>query len=141
MTRSSAEGTFREICTVAQIPSWSPSPEMRGGHVIRQSPPGSVVIPEHDEAPAIQRCVDALFTGCRQGELDVVVVCNGCSDATAALARSSGHPVRVIELGKASKPAALRTGDAAVSAFPRLYLDADVSLPGSAARLGLERLG
>lgn len=109
--------------------------------MIRQSPLGSVVIPAHDEAPAIQRCLDALFTGFRQGELDVVVVCNGCSDATAALARSSGHPVRVIELGKASKPAALRTGDAAVSAFPRLYLDADVSLPGSAARLVLERLG
>ena len=96
-----------------------------------QSPLGSVVIPAHDEAAAIRRCLDGLFAGFQPGELDVVVVCNGCSDETAALARSSGHPVRVIELSAASKPAALRTGDLAVSAFPRLYLDADVLLPGS----------
>ena len=84
----------------------------------------------------IGRCLDALFAGFGPGELDVVVVCNGCSDETAELVRSSGHPVRVVELGAASKPAALRVGDAAASAFPRLYLDADVVLPGSAARRG-----
>jgi glycosyltransferase involved in cell wall biosynthesis len=105
-----------------------------------RSPLGSVVIPAHDEAAVIRRCLDTLFAGFQEGELDVVVICNGCSDATAALARSSGHPVRVIELSRASKPAALRVGDVAVSALPRLYLDADVLLPGSAARLVLERL-
>ena len=103
-------------------------------------PLGSVVIPAHDEATVIGRCLGALFTGFQPGELDVVVVCNGCSDETAALARSSRQPIRVVELGAASKPAALRVGDAAASAFPRLYLDADVVLPGSAARLVLERL-
>jgi hypothetical protein len=71
----------------------------------------------------------------------VVVVCNGCADDTAALARSSGHPVRVIELETASKPAALRVGDEVAHALPRIYLDADVVLHGSAARLVLERLG
>lgn len=105
-----------------------------------QAPLGSVVIPAHDEAAVIGRCLDALFTGFLQEELDVVIVCNGCADETAALARSSGHSVRVVELSTASKPAALRVGDAAASAFPRLYLDADVILPGSAARLVLERL-
>jgi glycosyltransferase involved in cell wall biosynthesis len=99
-----------------------------------------VVIPAHDEAAVIGRCLDALFTGFLEGELDVVVVCNGCADQTAAVARSSGHPVRVLELESASKPAALRVGDAAASAFPRLYLDADVILPGSAARRVLHRL-
>ena len=44
------------------------------------------------------------------------------------------------ELQRASKPAALRCGDAAAREFPRLYLDADVVLPGSAARVVLERL-
>ena len=88
----------------------------------------------------IGRCLDALFAGFGQGELDVVVVCNGCSDETADLVRSSSHPVRVVELGAASKPAALRVGDVASSAFPRLYLDADVVLPGPAARRVLERL-
>ena len=101
---------------------------------------GSVVIPAHNEAAAIRRCLDALFSGLEPDELDVVVVCNGCSDDTAALAKLSGRRVRVIELPSPSKPAALRAGDAAVRAFPRLYLDADVVLPGSAARKVLDRL-
>lgn len=106
----------------------------------RQSPLGSVVIPAHNESAVIGRCLDALLTGFEPGELEVVVVCNGCSDKTAAVARSTRHPVRVAELAEASKPAALRVGDGAVSEFPRLYLDADVVLHGSAARLVLKRL-
>lgn len=101
---------------------------------------GSVVIPAHNEAAVIRRCLDALFSGIEAHTLDVVVVCNGCHDETAALARLSGHPLRVIELGTASKAAALREGDAAALAFPRLYLDADVVLPGPSARRVLERL-
>jgi hypothetical protein len=110
------------------------------GRQVRTTPLGSVVVPACDEARVIQRTLDALFAGIEPGELDVVVVCNGCGDDTARLVRASGHPVRVVELQSASKPAALRWGDAAARAFPRLYLDADVVLPGSAARVVLERL-
>lgn len=108
--------------------------------MIEREPLGSVVIPAHDEANVIRRSLDTLFTGIDPGEIDVVVVCNGCADDTANVARESGHPLRVVELKRASKPAALRVADAAVSAFPRLYLDADVMLSGSAARLVLQRL-
>jgi glycosyltransferase involved in cell wall biosynthesis len=101
---------------------------------------GSVIVPAHDESARIRRCLDALFAGIAPGELDVIVVCNGCRDDTAQLARVSGHPIRVIELDTASKPAALRAGDAAALALPRIYLDADVVLQGSAARTVLERL-
>lgn len=101
---------------------------------------GSVVIPAHNEANVIRRCLDSLFSDVRPGELDVVVVCNGCRDGTAALARSAGHPVRVLELGAASKAAALRAGDETALAFPRLYLDADVVLAGSTARRVLGQL-
>lgn len=101
---------------------------------------GSVIIPAHDEAGVIGRCLDALFDGIEPDTLDVVVVCNGCTDDTAARARSSGHAVRVVEIEQASKPAALRAGDAATPVFPRLYLDADVVLPGTAARRVLQRL-
>jgi glycosyltransferase involved in cell wall biosynthesis len=100
----------------------------------------SVVIPAHNEAGVIGRCLDALFTGVGPGELEVIVVCNGCVDETAAVARSSGHPVRVIDLQIASKAAALREGDMAARILPRLYLDADVVLPGSSARKVAERL-
>jgi glycosyltransferase involved in cell wall biosynthesis len=108
--------------------------------VIARGPLGSVVIPAFDEAGVIQRTLDALFTGIEPGELEVVIVCNGCGDDTASVARASGHSLRVRELQPASKPAALRCGDSEARAFPRLYLDADVVLPGSAARLVLERL-
>jgi glycosyltransferase involved in cell wall biosynthesis len=101
---------------------------------------GSVIIPAHDESAGIGRCLDALFTGVAPGELDVVVVCNGCGDDTAAVARSSCHPIRVVELAAASKPAALRRGEELALALPRIYLDADVVLQGSAARAVLERL-
>jgi glycosyltransferase involved in cell wall biosynthesis len=103
-------------------------------------PLGSVIIPAHDEAAGIRRCLDSLFAGVAAGELDVAVVCNGCTDDTAALARASGHPVRVLEREAASKAAALRAGEEIARAFPRIYLDADVVLRGSAARAVLERL-
>ena len=110
------------------------------GSTPNPQPLGSIIIPAHDEAAGIRRCLDALFAGIAPDELDVVVVSNGCADDTAELARSSGHPVRVIELEAASKPAALRAGDEAALALPRIYLDADVVLPGASARAVLERL-
>jgi hypothetical protein len=101
---------------------------------------GSVVIPAHDEARVIERCLDALFAGASPGSLDVLVVCNGCTDDTAQRARGSEHLVRVCELPQASKAEALRVGDANALCFPRLYLDADVVLPGESARRVLQRL-
>lgn len=105
-----------------------------------KTPLASVVIPAHNEASVIGRCLDRLFTGIVPGEMEVIVVCNGCHDETAALARSSGHPVQVLELRAASKSAALRAGDAVAQTLPRLYLDADVVLPGPSARRVAERL-
>lgn len=111
----------------------------RVGAVFSHKPVGSVVIPAHNEANVIARCLNALLQGFDPGELDVIVICNGCSDDTAAMARRV-ESVRVIELDTASKPMALRAGDEAAISMPRLYLDADVVLPGAAARRVLERL-
>jgi glycosyltransferase involved in cell wall biosynthesis len=104
-------------------------------------PIGSVLIPAHNEEAVIGRCLDHLFEAIDPASLEVAVVCNGCHDGTAAVARASGHPALVIELDVASKPAALRAGDRALRAFPRLYLDADVVLRGATARQVLEHLG
>jgi glycosyltransferase involved in cell wall biosynthesis len=103
-------------------------------------PLGSVVIPAHNESAVIERCLDALFSGIPPGELEVIVVCNGCTDDTAGRARALPYPVRVLELDRADKAAALRAGDAAALVLPRLYLDADVVLPGESARRVLARL-
>lgn len=103
-------------------------------------PLGSVVIPAHNEASVIIRCLDALLGDFEPGELEVVVSCNGCTDGTADIVRSSRHTVRIVEIEAASKAAALRAADKAVSIFPRLYLDADVVLESVAARRVLECL-
>jgi glycosyltransferase involved in cell wall biosynthesis len=100
----------------------------------------SVVIPAHNEAVVIGRCLDSLFAGIEPGALDVVVVCNGCADETAQVARACGHPVRVLELDEASKAAALRAGDAVARGYPRLYVDADVILAGQSACAVARRL-
>ena len=103
-------------------------------------PIGSVAIPAHNEAAVIRRCLDALLDGFAPGELDVVVVCNGCTDDTADIVRSTWPSVRLIEITQASKPAALRAADEILVTFPRIYLDADVTLSATSARLLIESL-
>lgn len=87
----------------------------------------SVVIPAHNEEAVIDRLLDALIDE-RRPPLEILVVCNGCVDGTAAAARRHGSWVRVIELDEPSKRVALERGDAEATAFPRLYVDADVEL-------------
>jgi glycosyltransferase involved in cell wall biosynthesis len=87
----------------------------------------SVVIAAHNEAAVIGRCLDALRAPPSAPPLDITVVANGCTDGTAAVARARPG-VRVIELAVASKAAALNAGDAAAVGWPRLYLDADITL-------------
>jgi glycosyltransferase involved in cell wall biosynthesis len=100
----------------------------------------SVVVAAHNEEAVLGRCLDALLQNARKGELEVAVVCNGCSDRTADVARRYGDYVRVIETPRASKTGALNLGDAAVSSFPRFYVDADVTLPVASVRRIAERL-
>jgi glycosyltransferase involved in cell wall biosynthesis len=88
----------------------------------------SVVVPAHNEASVIGRCLEALTHGPIPDTLEVVVVCNGCTDDTAARARAAAPHIRVIELSEASKIAALNAGDEACSTFPRFYVDADIEL-------------
>lgn len=101
---------------------------------------GSVVIPAHNEEAVIGQCLDTLLAGFQPGELDVVVACNGCSDGTAKVALSARYQVRVLEIETPSKIAALRAADEVLTAFPRLYVDADVLLTSDAARRVLDRL-
>jgi hypothetical protein len=100
---------------------------------------GSVVIPAHNEAKVILRGLNRLFDSLGAG-IEVVVVCNGCTDGTADVVRAAGHSVTLIELDVASKAEALRAADRVATAFPRVYLDADVLLSGTAAHAVLEHL-
>jgi glycosyltransferase involved in cell wall biosynthesis len=108
----------------------------------------SVVVPAHNEAAVIGRLLAALVPdGVSNGAqvtdgsdassetlidngiepLQTIVVANGCSDDTAAVA--ARHPrVQVVTTPEPNKHRALRLGDAAAQSFPRLYVDADVEL-------------
>ena len=96
----------------------------------------SVVVPAHDEAASIARTLRALRTGVGPDDLDVVVVCNGCHDATADVARDADPQARVIEIPMPSKREAVRVGNTVTDVFPRVHLDADIELSGTAL-LGL----
>jgi glycosyltransferase involved in cell wall biosynthesis len=100
----------------------------------------SIVIAAHNEEEVLGRCLDALLQTARTGELEIAVVCNGCTDRTADVARAYGDAVRVLETPRASKTGALNLGDAAVAGFPRFYVDADVTLPLASVRRIATRL-
>ncbi|MFD0968827.1 glycosyltransferase [Plantactinospora endophytica] len=93
----------------------------------------SVVVAAHNEAAVLGRTLRTLLATAAPAEFEVVVVANGCTDATAAVARSVSG-VTVLELPEPGKPAALNAGDAVVATFPRIYLDADIPLPTAGAR-------
>ena len=100
----------------------------------------SIVIPARNEAAVIARTLKGMVEGAAPGELDIIVVCNGCTDETATIARGFGPPVRVIETIVGSKSHALNLGDESARGFPRVYADADVLIPIDAIRALADRL-
>lgn len=101
----------------------------------------SVVIPAYNESTVIKRALNGITNGARAREIDLVVVCNGCTDDTAQQAREIAYPVRVIETMTASKTQALNLGDAVAGpTFPRVYMDADVVMTVENLRALVNRL-
>ena len=113
----------------------------------------SLVVPAHNEETVIRRLLSGVGDEAARGTYEVIVMCNGCTDDTAAVAR--GYPgVTVLETPTPSKSLALRLGDQHASAYPRLYVDADIELsstgvgalvaavagPGAVIAAGPERL-
>jgi glycosyltransferase involved in cell wall biosynthesis len=88
----------------------------------------SIIIPAHNEAQVIGRLIGKLLATMHQGEFELIVVANGCTDDTAARAAAIDPGIRVITLPVASKHQAIAAGNQAASRFPRLYVDADVEL-------------
>ncbi len=99
----------------------------------------AVVVPAHDEAAGIGRCLDNLARlACLDGATEVVVVADNCSDDTAAIARAAG--ARVLER---MDPARRGKGHALDHAFKALaaedhvaYLVIDADSQASAPTLG-----
>lgn len=100
---------------------------------------GTIIIAAHNEEAVIGRTLDALAEARASTNLRVVVVSNGCSDATVQVA-AQRTGVEVVDIPMASKSAALREGDLHASAGPRIYLDADVILTSRAAQEVIDAL-
>lgn len=95
----------------------------------------SVIVPAHNEVDSISRLLDPLVSS-GADDLEIIVVCNGCTDGTADRARRYQPQVRVLETPVASKPHALRLGMDEATAYPRILVDADVVID----RASIEKL-
>jgi glycosyltransferase involved in cell wall biosynthesis len=94
----------------------------------------SVVVPAYNEAEALKSCLPALGSQDFRGPAELIVVANGCTDATVAVASELARELppnwtwRVLELSRAEKAAALNAADAGHDADVTIYLDADIVL-------------
>ena len=100
----------------------------------------SIIIPAHNEANVIGRCLESMTKGAEPGELEILVVCNGCSDNTADVARGYGSLVTVLESEIPSKNAALNLGHQHATSYPRFYVDADIVMSLDSIRRVTEAL-
>ncbi|MGF4042274.1 WecB/TagA/CpsF family glycosyltransferase [Paenarthrobacter nitroguajacolicus] len=137
MARISKPGHGQAALTLMNQRRWALLPHASGSSVpkipLEGFPSGAIIIPAHNEAAVLGRTLDALKPLASTHNVDVIVACNGCTDATEAVA--SRYPgVRVIRVAETSKAAALNAADAVTDRWPRLYLDADIELSPDAVR-------
>lgn len=85
----------------------------------------SIIVPAHNEAAVLARTLAPLAAAAAAGRLEVIVVCNACTDNTADVA-ASFEGVSVLISPIPSKARALNLGDDHASHWPRIYLDADI---------------
>ncbi|WP_442678711.1 glycosyltransferase [Sphingomonas sp. ASY06-1R] len=76
----------------------------------------------------IARCLSTMLPERENAPFDIIVVCNGCTDNTADIARGYSRRVKVIELEQGSKTLALNTGIRAAVHYPLIFVDADISV-------------
>ena len=90
------------------------------------APPVSIIVPAFNEATGIERCVKSLAGSRYPGELEVIVVDDGSTDGTAAIAQRLRLPcVRVMRQPNSGKPAALNRALVASSHGIVVTVDAD----------------
>ena len=94
----------------------------------------TIIVPAHNEGRVVGRLLGQLISGVGPGELDIIVVANGCTDDTAQIAAGYSPMIRVVSIPVPSKREALAVGNQAATGFPRLYVDADVELGASDVR-------
>lgn len=103
-------------------------------HFDKRTPICSIVVPAYNEASVIKNTLESVSNGTQPNEFDIIVICNGCKDNTAKVARETAPHARVFELTKASKTNALNKGIQLATAYPVIFLDADIQTTAQAIR-------
>ena len=99
--------------------------------------PVSLIVPAHNEAAVIRRCLAQVLRDAYDGEFTTIVVSNGSTDRTVDVAHEAARgrsDVLILELADASKTAALRAGLERADHGAVVVVDADVEIATSALR-------
>jgi cellulose synthase/poly-beta-1,6-N-acetylglucosamine synthase-like glycosyltransferase len=97
-------------------------------------PAVSVVVAAHNEARRLPSRVENLLRQDYPGPLEVIVVSDGSTDGTGAALEPFAARVRVIEVPRGGKPAALNAGVAAASGEILVFADARQQFAADAVR-------
>lgn len=100
----------------------------------------SIIIPAFNEEVSISATLAPLVSLLTDDETEIIVVCNACTDKTAEVVKKISSEIICIETEIGSKSHALNLGDAAARFFPRIYLDADITLSTDAVNAMVENL-
>lgn len=93
-------------------------------------PPLSVIVPAHNAAATLPRCLTAIVRSAPAGT-EIIVVDDGSTDDTAALAHDFG--ATIVQHDHATGPARARNAGVARASAPIvLFVDADVEIAGDA---------
>ena len=95
----------------------------------------SIVIPAHNEEEPVSGARSAALTmQAADGEFEIAVVCNGCTDASAQVARAAAPRRGSSRSPRRTSRWPLMLATVWSGRCPRLYLDADIELSTDAAR-------
>jgi biofilm PGA synthesis N-glycosyltransferase PgaC len=143
---------FVVVCLVAYLPGWlvaflavslllDRQPPLRRSH---PTVPVTVLVAARNEADRIQETLSYIARQDYPGPIEVLVVDNGSTDGTRAVAEAygaaTGQPVRCVDEPRPGKSHALNTGLAVVGSELVITLDADTLLHPLAIRHLVARL-
>lgn len=104
-------------------------------------PAFSVIIPAHNEAAVIGRCLETLLRDAPADAMpEIIVAANGCKDETVAIAKRLAPSATVLDLPPGSKVIAMNAANALATVSPRFFLDADVQCSYTALAATAEAL-
>lgn len=90
----------------------------------------TVIVPAHNEASVIRRCLNSIIG--QEGLDTLIVACNGCTDETVAIVRKEYPQAICLDINTPSKVNALNEAEKHIRSWPVFYIDADTRLSSNA---------